>query len=169
MHELKKLEIAAMWAALEWISDRLVFKDRKGEPLEAEHAPKKPGLYRITWDGVDDWKGVPASITVMASRKITDPLLNIQQLDPPVVLTIGRTTDIYARIRQHFGINEKSNRLFMRLKRMLPLLTDGEIRQAAKRNLMVEWVAIPSWSHRCLLERYGSVVCTPLFDIDAEH
>jgi hypothetical protein len=108
-------------------------------------------------------------ITVMASRKIADPFLNIEQLQPPVLLTIGRTTDIYGRIREHLGTNEKSNRLFMRLKRMLSHLTDAEIRQAAMRRLLVEWVAISSWSHRCLLERYGSVVYMPLFDIDAEH
>jgi hypothetical protein len=57
----------------------------------------------------------------------------------------------------------------MRLKRMLSHLSDDEIRQATMRCLLVEWVAVPSWSHRCLLERYGSVACTPLFDIDAEH
>jgi hypothetical protein len=167
MHELKKLDIAAIWEGLEWTSGRLVLKQRKGEPLEAEHAPKKPGLYRITWDG--DWKGLPAQITVMASRKIADPLLHIEQLQPPVLLTIGRTTDIYGRIRQHLGTNENSNRLFMRLKRMLSHLTDAEIRLAAMRNLLVQWVAVPMWSHRCLLERYGSAVCTPLLDIDAEH
>jgi hypothetical protein len=59
MRELKKLDIAAMWKGLEWTSGRLVLKNRKGEPLEAEHAPKKPGLYRIIWVGVDDWKGLP--------------------------------------------------------------------------------------------------------------
>ena len=169
MHELKKLDIATMWKGLEWASGRLVLKRRKGEPLEAEHAPTKPGLYRMTWDGVDDWKGLAAHITVLASRKIADPRLNIQQLQPPVLLTIGRTTDIYGRIREHLGTNENNNRFFMRLKRMLPHLTDEGIRQAAVRSLLVEWVAVPNWSHRCLLERYGSVVCTPLFDIDAEH
>jgi len=169
MHELKKLDIATMWKGLEWASGRLVLKRRKGEPLEAEHAPTKPGLYQMTWDGVDDWKGLPAHITVLASRKIADPRLNIQQLQPPVLLTIGRTTDIYGRIREHLGTNENNNRLFMRLKRMLPHLADEGIRQAAVRSLLVEWVAVPNWSHRCLLERYGSVVCTPLFDIDAEH
>lgn len=169
MHNLKELDIAAMWFGLEWTSCRLVMKDRNGEPLEAERAPKKPGLYRITWDGLNDWSALPAQITVKASRKIADPHLDIRQLQPPVLLTIGRTTDVYGRIRQHLGRNENSNRVFMRLKRMLSLLNDEEIRQMAMRNLLVEWVAVASWSHRCLLERYGSVVCTPLFDIDAEH
>jgi hypothetical protein len=65
--------------------------------------------------------------------------------------------------------NENSNRLFMRLKRMLSHLSNEKIRQTTMRSLLVEWVAVPSWSHRCLLERYGSVACTPLFDVDADH
>jgi len=169
MKELKKLDIPGTWKGLEWSSGRLVLKDRKCEPLEAERAPKEPGLYGITWDGVDDWKSLPPHITVKASRKIADPILSIQQLQPPVLLTIGRTTDLYGRIREHLGTNTNNNRLFMRLKLILPHLSDEEVRQAAMRSLLVEWVVVPNWRLRCLLERYGSVVCTPLFDIDAEH
>ncbi len=169
MHEMMKLDVATMWKGLGWTCGRLELKVRRGEPLEVVDAPKKPGLYQVTWDGVDDWKGLPAQITVMPSQKIADPYINIQQLQPPVLLTIGRTTNIYGRIRQHLGTNENSNRLFMRLKRMLSHLSDDELRQAAMRSLRVEWVKVPSWKHRCLLDRYGSVIRTPLFDIDAEH
>ncbi len=169
MNELKQIDIASLWNSLEWASGRLVLKARKGEPLEVSEAPKVAGLYRVTWDGLDDWNRLPSHIMVMASRRITDSRLSIQHLQPPVLLTIGRTTEIYGRIREHLGTNENNNRLFTRLKRLLANLRDDEIRHLAMRNLVVEWVAVPTWSHRCLLERYGSVVSMPLFDIDAEH
>lgn len=115
MHELSKWDVATVWKQLDWTSGRLMLKKRKSEPLELENAPPVPGLYRITWDSVNDWMSLPAEISVMASRKIADPRLDIHELRPPVILTIGRTTHIYSRIRQHLGTNEKSNRLFMRL------------------------------------------------------
>jgi len=43
MHELKRLDIAALWSSLEWTRGRLVLKERKGEPLEVTEAPKVPG------------------------------------------------------------------------------------------------------------------------------
>ena len=169
MHTLTTFDVAAAWIGLKWTAERLVQKPRKGEPLEVKNAPKAPGLYRITWDGVDDWVGLPEHVDVKASRRIADPRLSIQGLQPPVLLTIGRTTNLRKRIRQHFGSNDNSNRLFMRMARLLVHLPADEIRRVAMRNLLVEWTQVSHWSHRCLLERYGSAVCKPLFDIDAEH
>jgi len=123
----------------------------------------------VTWEGVEDWSKLPRQVSVMASARISDAFISIERIQPPVLLTIGRTTEIHGRIREHLGTNSNNNRLFMRLKRLFSELPDDAVRVVAQRNLLVEWVPVASWSHRCLLERYGSVVCTPLFDLDAEH
>lgn len=138
MHTLTTFDVAAEWVGLEWTAERLVLKSRKSEPLEAENAPESPGLYRVTWDSVADWASLPEHVDVTASRTIADPRLSIPGLQPPVLLTIGRTTNLRKRIRQYFGGNDNSNRLFMRMARLLVHLPADEIRRVAMRSLLIE-------------------------------
>jgi hypothetical protein len=161
--------IAKAWSDLRWTSGRLVRTRSKTQPLAVAEAPHYAGLYRMTWLGVDSWRKVTTTLRVKASNKIGDPYICLSDLTPPIVLTIGRATDVRKRIRQHFGCNHRNNRMLTRLRQILPDLSSDETLSRAREDLVVEWVLVPCWRLRSLLEKYGAAVAAPVFDLDAEH
>lgn len=167
MARLPDRDTMMLWSELCWHRDRLVETGSKTGPVCAEHAPSKAGLYRVTWTG--NWPSLPETYRAQATRRISDPTVALTDLRPPVRLSIGRTTDIRKRIRQHFGSNENNNRMLQRLRQICPSKCDEEIRKIAIENLSIEWVELPDWIERCLLESYGKANERPIFDLDAEH
>lgn len=157
------------WQALKWNSSELHRATSGNQPLDIPHAPNLPGLYRMIWHGVDDWNLLPKQICVKASVNVQTPVLDYSSLTPPVVLTIGRTTKIRNRIRQHFGTNPNNNRVLMRLRLLLPDLDMDTLLDLVLRNIRIDWVAIDKWVDRCLLEKAGVVNEIPIFDLEAEH
>jgi hypothetical protein len=161
-------DISKTWHALTWQQDNLMATQSQIQPLCAQNAPTKPGLYRFTWIG--GWHELALIHKVRATKRIENPTVDLSGLTPPVCLSVGRTTNLRKRIRQHFGNNKNSNRLFQRLRQIVPLIwTDKDILASAVENLKVEWVEVPNWIERCLLESYGKAIECPIFDLDAEH
>jgi hypothetical protein len=161
--------IAEFWASLNWSSGALVATNSRVKPLAIASAPRLPGIYRMTWLGAEDWVRLAKVIEVKASVKVMDARLDFSSRMPPVLMTVGRTTNIYERLRQHFSTNPHNNRVLSRLRKLLPELELMAILDLARNNLLVEWVAVPSWIERCLLENYGLVNDLPVLDLDAEH
>ena len=157
-----------LWAALKWSSGHLSRTNRLIQPLEVTESPRAPGIYRFTWDGAE-WHVLQKTFTVRSSRKVVDPTVDFSDMMPPVVLTIGRATDMHARIRQHFGTNLNNNRVIKRLSGIMPGKSADEIRDIAIQNLVVEWVIERDWRKRWVLERYGCGIEAPLLDFEAEH
>ena len=111
---------ADLWSDLKWSSGRLTETRNKNLPLEVKEAPKRPGLYRMTWDGETDWSLVLKSLLVKSSLRVADRQLEFDDLPPPVLLTIGKTTNIHKRLREHFGTNPNNNRVVKRLGDLIP-------------------------------------------------
>jgi len=137
-------------------------------PIAAATAPRVPGLYRMTWTGAS-WSQATNSLPVKASKRVADRQLDLHGMQPPILLTIGRSTNIHKRIRQHFGSNPNNNRVLYRLGLLFPALTAAPIRQLAVTDIRVDWVPIADWVQRCLLEKFGVATTTPILDIEAEH
>ena len=127
-----------------------------------------PGLYRMTWPHKNEWPQ-SARIRVEASPKILDPWLDLGDLRFPALLTIGRATNIRARLRQHFGTNHNNNRLTRKLMQLFKNTTHEELCATVVRNVEITWAVVPSWVDRALLENYGCAVFRPVLDLGAEH
>jgi hypothetical protein len=170
MAKLPAQSIASSWGALQWQSGVYVVATNSAtKPLIVQAAPREAGLYRMTWTGTADWGKLSKILQVRAAGKKLMGL-DFAHCQPPVLLTIGRTTNIHNRLRQHFSTNPYSNRVLTRLTSLLPGSTSPDtIRELARVNLSVEWVPVACWVDRCLLEHYGLVTGLPLLDIDAEH
>ncbi|HEV8716596.1 MAG TPA: GIY-YIG nuclease family protein [Candidatus Binatia bacterium] len=158
-----------LWNNLIWSTVQSAKAKGSNYPLEFMGAPNAAGLYRVSLINEDWWAQRTALIPVKASGRITDPHLNADLWQFPVLLTIGKTTNLKVRLRQHFGINDNNNRLLKRLLTLFPKLTAGEIRQRSLVGLHVEVVVCPDWRHRFLAEHYGAALCQPLFDFEVEH
>ena len=91
MAKLPQAPIGDLWSALKWQSGDLVRVANKNQPLTVKESPKAPGLYRITWVGVEGWANVLKFIEVKSTLKVADRLLEFENLKPPVLLTIGKT------------------------------------------------------------------------------
>ena len=169
MATLPTQPVAAAWAGLQWQSGVYERTASITKPLAVRAAPVVAGLYRMTWTGAADWSRLEKVLPVKASLKVPDRVLDFSDRTPPVLLTIGRTTNIHNRLRQHFGTNRHSNRVLARFGLILPSLAQDDIRELARTNLSVEWVSVACWAERCVLEQYGLAIGVPLFDIDAEH
>ena len=157
------------WAKLEWTVSQLLRTESSNQPLDIPDAPNAAGLYKMTWHGTEGWRTVRKEITVKATVRVQTPILDYSSLRPPLVLTVGRTTAIRKRIRQHFGTNPHNNRALVRFRQLLPDLQLDDLLGILIRNVRVEWVRIDSWVDRCILEKAGVVSELPIFDLDAEH
>jgi len=170
MGELPREETAELWERLLWNTGHFSLVPSVRKAMDLPAAPASAGLYRMTWVGLEEWSVLSAgTLHVGASQKIEDPQLIMANLRPPVLLTIGRTTNIRERLRQHFSVNPNHNRVGKRLGSLLSDLDFAEVCTLAARNIVVDWVEIESWVARCLLEAYGKAVFKPILDLDAEH
>lgn len=170
MSTLPNATTSELWAMLSWTLSHFTVSSNKGQPLDIPEASATGGLYRMTWVGREEWPLIAAAKRqVAASAKVDGPQLQLGELTPPVWLTIGRTTGIRKRLRQHFGTNTNNNRMIQRLGNLLPGRNYSELCNLVVRNISVEWVEVPSWIERCLLEHYGLALLRPIFDLDAEH
>ena len=160
---------AAAWAALKWERGQLDRTNSRLMPLGVMRSPRTPGIYRMTWTGTADWAKLDKHLLVKASKRIADRRLDFSDRTPPVLLTIGRSTNIHKRIRQHFGSNLHNNRMLSRLGQLLPAMTQEQIIELARVNLSIAWVVVADWIERCLLEKYGVGLDRPLLDLEAEH
>lgn len=162
-------ETPLLWQALRWEKGALSETRAVNQPLHVEEAPQGPGLYRMIWKDSVSWKDARKERMAKATPLIGDARLDFSNLSPPISLTIGRSTNLYTRIRQHFGTNPNNNRLFTRLQELFPTLAPADLRRVAKTSIEVSWVSVEAWTERCVLELYGCATERPIFDIDAEH
>jgi hypothetical protein len=169
MEALPARETAGLREALVWQTGRLEATNARGEPLCVRNAHRGPGLYRMTWREAETWARAQKERLARATPQIEDPRLNLEALLVPVTLTIGRSTNIYYRIRQHFGTNRNNNRVLLRLQELFPASPLDDVRDIARASLKIEWVPVASWVERCVLERYGCATQRAVLDIDAEH
>jgi hypothetical protein len=122
------------------------------------------------WTDEDSWKTVRKSFSVKSTLKVEDRELEFKNLSPPVLLTIGKTTNLYERVRQHFGTNPNNNRIIRRLGHLLvPKPVYDDLIELVTRSLQFDWVEVASWVDRCLLEKYGCSIDRPILDLQAEH
>ncbi len=170
MTNLPTVDVATLWNSLEWVRGGLQRTRSVTCPLCVTEAPKAAGLYRVAWILDEGWERLSKVFHARATKRIVDPSVGFAALQPPIVLSIGRTTNIFSRIRQHFGNNRNSNRILSRLRQISPSeWTDEDVRGAAAKSLQVEWAVVPNWVERCLLESYGKAIQSPILDLDAEH
>lgn len=138
--------------------------------MELTEAPHCPGIYRLTWEAAtDDWRLLQKTVSIRASARVSDPTLDFGEMIPPILLTIGRATDVHIRFRQHFGTNPHNNRVIKRLSSLMPGKSLEEMRDIAIRNLLIEWAIVTDWRERWVLEKYGCGLGAPLLDFEAEH
>ena len=169
MPALPTRPISDIWQTLAWETGAIVEACSKNRPLAVQGAPGRAGIYRISWVGAEAWASAQHVYLSRGSSKIPDLRIDVNPRVPPLVLSIGRTTDLRKRLRQHFGDNENNNRILGRMRGLLPGRSDAEIRDIAAHSLKVEWVVVECWIQRCLLEAFGKAVEAPVLDIDAEH
>jgi hypothetical protein len=122
----------------------------------------------MVWRG-ERWTELAQSRHVKASSQVTNPVLSLEGVTPPVDLTIGRSCNVYRRLRQHFGTNANNNRVWARLRELATGITEEQLRKLVVEEVEVEWVEVASWVKRCILERYGCSIHRPVLDLDAEH
>lgn len=164
MAKLSEEATADLWRLLSWNSARLELT-AKGYAC-VRGLPDSPGLYKVWWTDPETWPMLSKNRRVGATKTIQDPLLVFDDLMPPLVLSVGRSTKLKSRFESHLGRNPKSNRL---LKRLTELLPDLNIYEMMVRALEIEWVEVSSWTDRCVLEAYGKATLRPILDVDAEH
>jgi hypothetical protein len=169
MAKLPEKPVAELWSTLTWTSAQLVRTKNKNLPLAIKEAPKQAGLYRMTWKGAEDWTLVLKTLHVKATLKVADRILEFAERVPPILLTLGKTTDIHGRIAQHFGTNPNNNRVISRLGQLLPKPAYDALLLLILNNIKVEWVVVENWVERCLLEKYGAATFLPILDLEAEH
>ncbi|HRJ09237.1 MAG TPA: hypothetical protein PK490_18365 [Prosthecobacter sp.] len=158
-----------LWNSLNWQTVDLVPHTASTKPIVALRCPQDAGLYRITLIDSKWWALASSDVPIKASKKIADGRLESAFWNVPVVLTIGRTTSLKGRLEQHFGTNDKNNRVMKRLSAAFPQLTENQIRESAVSGLLVEVCRIEDWTSRFLLERYGCSLLKPFLDFEAEH
>jgi hypothetical protein len=81
---------------------------------------------------------------------------------------VGKTTALRDRLVQHFAANENNNRVLKRMRLLLPSLCDDAIRELVLSDLQIEWVAVPKWIHRELLEKFAIAMFRPILDVFPE-
>ncbi|GIW80396.1 MAG: hypothetical protein KatS3mg105_2203 [Gemmatales bacterium] len=157
------------WAKLRWTT--VAARENAGcnLPFKRVEIPKEPGLYRLTWHNKETWKQVKKEIEAKATKSIKNNRVAFEVLEPPVVLSIGKTTKLRNRLAQHFGNNKNNNRILARLRQILPGKSDDEIRELGRTSITLEVVVVKCWVLRCQLERFGAAIQHPILDFDAEH
>ncbi len=169
-HKLPYAPAHKLWNNLKWRVVSPQMTEGRIKPLAFPEAPTTAGLYRVTLIDQDWWKDRSGKIlSVKATRRIDDAHLDSGLWRVPVLLTIGKTADLRTRLRQHFGSNDKNNRLLTRLRSLFSDLADDSIRRKSLEGLCIEIAECPDWRRRFLAEHYGSAACQPLFDFEAEH
>jgi hypothetical protein len=166
---LPRQQVAELWDGLTWHAAKLKIAQSKNRPFIPEGTPAASGLYRITWINDQTWRGVSKTFTARGAKAIANLSVSFSNRSVPCVMTIGRTTNLRKRLRDHFGSNPNNNRFLTRLRQVMPGQPDGELRVLAAESVRVEWVAVTSWVERSLLEVFGKAIQVPIFDLDAEH
>jgi len=170
MANLPNVSVKVLWDQLSWGQTELCKTQSRNSPLEGEDLPRAAGLYKISWVDDSTWNQVEKSFHVQGAKCIEDVTIHFSERLTPCVLTIGKTTNLHERIRQHFGTNKNNNRMLKRLHLVMPGLTDEDIREICLKSLRVDYAEVSDWIERSLLESYGESSEVSIFDlVDAEH
>ena len=161
--DIQNYNVSEKWDSLQW--KRLEKKD--GVTVLP---PALPGLYRLFLRKNKKIKSFP-EVCICNNRDTKLEGKNIFNGNE-IVLSIGKTKTLRKRLGQHFGNNFRNNRLKTRCIQFFGN-TKG-IENISLDNLddyemYLEYIIIPDWWQRDLLESYGKAIHRCLFDLEIEH
>ena len=157
-NDILGFDAADAWGKLEW-------KTIEKNVLQEDDLRKNPpGIYQLILN--------PGRNTAIAEVKVCNKeeagiyCNNLGKGD--VILSVGKTKKLRTRLQQHFGNNDRANRLKRRCKTFFGL-EDVSLDNLAHHNLQIKYTIIKEWWKRDLLESYGKAVNCCLFDLEIEH
>ena len=151
--EILKFNAADEWNNLEW-----TMIDKDSLP------PNAPGIYLLILKS--DGKNKIAEVNVCNKEEAGIYCNNLGKGD--VILSVGKTKKLRTRLQQHFGNNDRANRLKRRCKAFFGL-EDVSLDNLTQHNMQIKYTIIEEWWKRDLLESYGKAVNCCLFDLEIEH
>ena len=151
--EILKFNAAEAWDKLRW------------QTIEENGLPENdPGIYQLILKS--DGKNKIAEVNVCNKEEAGIYCNNLGEGD--VILSVGKTKKLRTRLQQHFGNNDRANRLKRRCKTFFGL-EDVSLDNLTEHKLQIKYTIIEEWWKRDLLESYGKAVNCCLFDLEIEH
>ena len=150
---------ADAWKNLQWKTIE------KNVLQENDLQENPPGIYQLVLN--------PRVNTAMEDVKVCNKeeatiyCKNINNNDG-IILSVGKTKKLRTRLQQHFGNNDRANRLKRRCKTFFGL-KDVSLDNLTQHNMQIKYTIIEEWWKRDLLESYGKAVNCCLFDLEIEH
>ncbi len=124
-----------------------------------EDVPKGPGIYRLILN--------VETVQIPNDYKVCGKDAGIEgNLVKGMILSVGKTKRLQARVKQHFGNNEHNNRL---KKRLESINIKIETFSPKDGRFYLEYREIREWWKRDLLEAYVKAICGTFFDLEIEH
>ena len=157
--QIHEYDVAEKWKNLKW-------QEVNRKAGKTVLPPDAPGLYRLVL--MKKSEKIEFNNVLVCGKTEAKLYCENFELRNDLILSIGKTKKLRSRLGQHFGNNEKSNRL---KKRCLQFLKWKNISldNLAKKNMYLQYAVVYNWWERDLLESYGKAVCCCLFDLEIEH
>ena len=159
--EILKFNAAEAWDKLRWQTIEENGLPENGLP------PNAPGIYQLILNPDENTDMAVAEVKVCNKEEATICCDNINN-ENGIILSVGKTKKLRTRLQQHFGKNDRANRLKRRCKTFFGL-EDVSLDNLAHHNLQIKYTIIKEWWKRDLLESYGKAVNCCLFDLEIEH
>ena len=157
--QIHEYDVAEKWKNLKW-------QEVNREAGKTVLPPDAPGLYRLVL--MKKSEKIKFNDVLVCGKTEAELYCENFELRNDLILSIGKTKKLRSRLGQHFGNNEKSNRL---KKRCLQFLKWENISldNLAEKNMYLQYAVVYNWWERDLLESYGKAVCCCFFDLEIEH
>lgn len=157
--QIHEYDVAEKWKNLKW-------QEVNRKAGKTVLPPDAPGLYRLVL--MKESGKIEFDNVSVCGKTEAELYCENFELRNDLILSIGKTKKLRSRLGQHFGNNEKSNRL---KKRCLQFLNWENISldNLAEKNMYLQYAVVYNWWERDLLESYGKAVCCCLFDLEIEH
>ena len=157
--QIHEYDVAEKWKNLKW-------QEVNREAGKTVLPPDAPGLYRLVL--MKKSEKIEFNNVLVCGKTEAELYCENFELRNDLILSIGKTKKLRSRLGQHFGNNEKSNRL---KKRCLQFLNWENISldNLAEKNMYLQYAVVYNWWERDLLESYGKAIHRCLFDLEIEH
>ncbi|MBO7327299.1 MAG: hypothetical protein J6W00_00835 [Lentisphaeria bacterium] len=157
--QIHEYDVAEKWKNLKW-------QEVNRKAGKTVLPPDAPGLYRLVL--MKKSKKIEFDNVRVCGKAEAELYCENFELRNDLILSIGKTKKLRSRLGQHFGNNEKSNRLKKRCQQFFGL-QDVSLDNLAESNMYLQYAVVYNWWERDLLESYGKAVCCCLFDLEIEH